>query len=203
MVFINPLLFLLVIVIFSCSRERGKEHDEPEISSSSSQELNYRTVEIGSQVWFAENINDKPSSGVSWCYGEIESYCDEYGRLYDWEAAKSVCPDGWKLPSKDDYDKLLDYVESKNEGYSAGSLLKSVKDWGSHGGSDTYGFSALPGGFRASNGVFSSREARAYFWSSSEADSQNAYYRWIGEDTKLYFSYVKKTEGYSVRCVKG
>jgi len=66
----------------------------------------YKTVEIGKRIWMVENLNYRPLSDSSWCYRDSDSYCDKYGRLYDWENAMTVCPQGWKLPSLRDWDIL-------------------------------------------------------------------------------------------------
>ena len=200
---------LLSLVILACSRE--KEPDGGKISSSSQtsddadslvyQEKTYKIVKIGRQTWFAENLNAMPSAGNSVCYGEYEPYCDEYGKLYDWEAANNVCTGNWKLPSKNDFDALLNYVENRENGSFAGYVLKSVNGWEAlNGGSDLYGFSALPGGF-SSNGLFSMIEKQAYWWTSTEADSLYAYYRCI-TNKDLHSGPDKKTQMFSVRCIK-
>jgi len=111
----------------------------------------------------------------------------KYGKLYDWEAANNVCPSGWKLPSKTDYDNLLDYVEDKKNGYFAGKILKSVEGWGDYGGSDVHKFSAFPGGYRESihNISFIGLGEKAFWWTSTES-GEYSYYRNVGESENLY-----------------
>jgi uncharacterized protein (TIGR02145 family) len=125
----------------------------------------YKTVKIGKQTWMAENLNYKPETGDSWCYNDSDSYCEKYGRLYDWETAETACPAGWHLPFRREWDRLGRAVggESRNNtddvGYiywhGAAKKLKAKNGWGwnkddnvSGNGTDDYGFSALPGGER-------------------------------------------------------
>ncbi|MGC9331665.1 MAG: FISUMP domain-containing protein [Bacteroidales bacterium] len=89
----------------------------------------------------AENLNYYTSSG-SWCYDDKSSNCDKYGRLCDWETAKKVCPDGWHLPSKSEFETLLDNFEGKKDAYNA--LIPSGSS----------GFYALFGGWRNYDGYF-------------------------------------------------
>jgi len=104
----------------------------------------YRTVIIGSREWMAENLNCVMPN--SWCYGDISANCDTYGRLYTWNAARTACPAGWRLP--DDME-LYDLIQT------AGGLPTRLKarspNWN---GTDDFGFSALPGGSRRFDGSF-------------------------------------------------
>ena len=87
-------------------------------------EKEYKTVKIGNQVWFAENyayIDETILNNGAWIYDYLGSDIAEakenenfktYGVLYDWETAKNVCPDGWHLPTKEEFQQLFDYINS-------------------------------------------------------------------------------------------
>ena len=170
----------------------------------------YRTVKIGNQVWMAENLNYYDSTNLniketSWCYGKSDnkdsSTCDVTGRLYTWAAAITVCPSDWRLPSDADWDSLFSVVG----GRSGGRNLKSLTGWyGDGGGTDSFGFSAIPGGHKSDGGAFFSVGIYAYFWSSTEREDGKV------RGMSLYYSYddmtpyiIDKYIAYSVRCVKG
>jgi len=155
----------------------------------------YRTVSIDGRMWMAENINLK--TGGSWCYGGDESNCRKYGRLYDWRTAKTVCPSGWRLPIRREWDILARSAGGEED---AGHKLKSKSGWD---GDDEYGWGALPGGARHPGGGFHSVGEIGAWWSASESADGNAYGRYINanRDGGIYENESKKETGYSVRCV--
>jgi uncharacterized protein (TIGR02145 family) len=159
----------------------------------------YKTVEIGNQVWMAENLNYAAKG--SKCYKNKEAYGAKYGRLYDWETAKKACPAGWHLPSNAEWQTLVDFVGGKD---IASKKLKSTSGWKNGGnGTDEYGFLALPGGFGSSDGSFGKAGNRGYWWSATEYYTNYAWIRSMG----FYYEYVYryndfKTNLFSVRCVQ-
>ncbi len=77
----------------------------------------YEIVTIGNQIWMAENIAYETEK--SSCYDGVPANGKEYGRLYTWEAAKTVCPDGWHLPTEAEWNTLLSqYGENTSDVYS-------------------------------------------------------------------------------------
>jgi len=159
----------------------------------------YRTVVIGGKRWMAENLNFRIKEG-SYCYGDDNSNCDKYGRLYNWNTAKMVCPAGFHLPSRDEWDDLVEAAGGKGV---AGKKLKARSGWSYNGnGTDDYGFSALPGGNRRSNGSFNDVGYGGYWWTATERSSGYAYFRYmhysidnVTEDNN------DKSDAFSVRCV--
>jgi len=131
----------------------------------------YRTAKIGDQVWMAENLNYKIDN--SWSYDNDESNCKKYGRLYTWKAAMAACPVGWRLPSNDDWNKLITMAGGSA---IAGKILKAKNGWNNNGnGIDDERFSALSGGYRVANGKFGGIGDYGNWWTATVYDNDNAY----------------------------
>ena len=161
----------------------------------------YKTVVIGEQTWMADNLNYETEN--SYCYDDDPSNCSKYGRLYTWAAAKTVCPEGWHLPSYDEWNTLFTAVGGIS---TAGAKLKSQTGWAAYDGitnEDSFGFSALPAGCKYSLGDYDYEGSQAYFWSSSEDGSDYAYNMlldYYGDNVRLLNT--SKSLGFSVRCLK-
>ena len=180
----------------------------------------YKIVKIGDQWWMAENLNYEVDS--SFCYNDSAEYCEKYGRLYRWAAAvgksesecgydgtcslptgsiQGVCPSGWHLPRKYEWETLFNAVDGQS---TAGRVLKSTSGWESNGnGTDSFGFSALPAGYREKKVDYYNEGGLALFWSSTENISFSAYYMGLDfnhDDAGL--NYDDKNSEFSVRCLK-
>jgi len=157
----------------------------------------YKAVEIGFQVWMAENLNFNAHS--SKCYDNKPANCQKYGRLYDWNTATKVCPKGWHLPSDAEWQTLMDFAGGIK---IAGKALKASSGWNSNdNGTDEFGFSALPGG----EGNYNIGNYGRY-WSSSENGTSCSCcfclsYDYGGIRWSIPSGYYKYSS-YSVRCLQ-
>jgi len=159
----------------------------------------YRRVRIGNQTWMAENLNFQ--TGNSWCYGNDESNCQKYGRLYTWNAAMNACPAGWRLPNDEDWNDLVAMAGGSE---TAGKKLKSQTGWNNNGnGTDEFGFSALPGGGRYADGGFDDGGSWGLWWSAAEDGAGWAWRRLVYWSLSgvLRWNY-NKSLGFSLRCVR-
>jgi len=169
----------------------------------------YKTVKLDNQTWMAENLNYNADG--SKCYENQESNCQKYGRLYNWETAKSACPKSWHLPSDAEWKELQVLVDlAGSGGKRAGNVLKASSGWNEDGnGVDAAGFSALPGGYYDDNySSFKNVGSFGGWWTATEdKNDSRAYGRYMSyydeNVAKYYNGYSFYKSGlYSVRCVK-
>ncbi|MDD3877898.1 MAG: fibrobacter succinogenes major paralogous domain-containing protein [Bacteroidales bacterium] len=183
----------------------------------------YPTVLIGSQCWMAKNLNiGQQISGTlaqsnnliieKYCYGDTIGSCNLYGGMYQWdemmqysstESIQGICPEGWHLPSDNEWKVLemaLGMTQTEADmgntwrGANVGTALKA-------GGSS--GFNALLGGGRWSNAAFMYVNQMGYFWTSTQSGS-NAWRRCLSATDHLVgrWDSFSKIFGFSVRCLK-
>ena len=149
----------------------------------------YKTVEINSQNWMTENLNFETTN--SYCYEYLEENCDKYGRLYTWEDAQNVCPDGWRLPTDEEWTLFTESLGAKE--YTATKFMLLKRDIEK----------SVLGGWRTNNGNFYNLEENGYYWTSTENVDKFAWYRYIFyNQTELMRNYHKKEMAFSVRCIK-
>lgn len=182
----------------------------------------YKTVTINGVTWLAENLDYKfsgcgiggsgtPSTPNAWYYNNDE---DTYGidgtkkcgLLYNWHAVKllndnkSELIPGWHVPTKEEWDALANAVGGTDV---AGTRLKAANvSWAtSWGGTDDYGFGALPAGYLSSD-YFSSVGANAFFWLPDDVSDSNAYDKVFSSSSSILSEQGGKYLGFSVRLVK-
>ena len=181
---------------------------------------------IGDQCWFAENLRTtvyadgsaipEVTDQYAWTGLSTGARCDYdndpvasygYGRLYNWYAVddtRGLCPTGWHVPTDDDWTALETYLGANGHSGAEGTALKSTSGWNDSGnGTDDFGFSALPGGYRYYYyGNFLHAAYRGYWWSSSP-NGGSAWFRSLYDSNPAINrgSYAPRF-GFSVRCLR-
>ena len=167
------------------------------------------------EAWQKAAMSQQPA----WCYYDNNPENGKiYGKLYNWYAVndtRGICPKGWHVPKVDEWTLLLNQIGNisrtlsfTNQPSIAGEKLKSKsKLWTSTNSIATNesGFSAIPGGYRNSEGRFFGKEYSAFFWSSSAYNNSawNLYLNNSNSDAILLNSqYLVKSSGASVRCLR-
>lgn len=192
----------------------------------------YQYVKIVTQTWMAENLAYLPTvnhpdqlsetEAHYYVYGfegsivheakAIDNYKD-YGVLYNWEAAMEACPEEWHLPSDEEWitlEKLLGMSEYHLDYWGfrpsreVSIKLKSSYGWkDDKNGINSLGFNALPGGWYTAIGSFTQLTETASFWSSKPYKSSFAMHLDLYHYAEgVYWYYITRKLGYSVRCVK-
>jgi uncharacterized protein (TIGR02145 family) len=160
-----------------------------------------------------------------YCYGDVEDSCATLGAFYQWNemmayatspGSRGICPPGWRIPTDDDW-KILEGVSdslykvgssawdsSGVRGVTAGFILKSPTHWENEGnGSDIYGFTVPPSGYRDSWGYIFGYGHAASYWCADQLDAVNAWSRGFGCHGREVSRFdMEKASGYSVRCLR-
>ncbi len=165
----------------------------------------YKTVTINNQVWMAENLN-YDTIGFSWVYDDEDTNAALYGRLYTWDAAKLVCPNGWHLPNDTTFTILINFLGGSD---IAGGALKEAgfEHWDSPntGATNSSGFTALAAGIRfLDSGDCAGLGSSARFWGSTGSTQGTGYTFSLGKSsmgTGISGTSVSYKALY-VRCIK-
>jgi uncharacterized protein (TIGR02145 family) len=199
-------------VLIGCGGKNAKDKAGTFIDSRDKKV--YRTVAIGGQTWMARNL-DYRTGGE--CREGEDANCEKYGALYDWDGAMKACPAGWHLPTAAEWQTLVDFAGGDKD---AGKKLKAKTGWGEQsGGTDDYGFAALPGGAGRTGGLsqyFGSMGVDGGVWWTStvaeeEGDGNYAYFLQMfyyndDNDNNPVNSVLRnadvKAVPFSVRCVQ-
>jgi uncharacterized protein (TIGR02145 family) len=185
----------------------------------------YNTVSIGNQIWMASNLSTSryrngayipyilnsnqwasiKSPALSF-YNHDNGYETNYGKQYNWYAVtdtQGICPVGWHIPTNSEWTVLSDFLGGLNV---AGGKMKATgtQYWSfPSNGSNSSGFTGLPGGFRNVDGTFGILGYNGFWWSATEENEQRAINRSIiYTDNLLSAGSSSKNQGFSVRCLK-
>lgn len=236
-------IFSVLLLSVSCSKDTDdneKPINEGKIKYGSLTDSRdghvYKTIKYGTQTWMAENLAYLPDvyapknysdefpryyvygyNGTDLAKAKLEENFKTYGVLYNWPASLIVCPEGWHLPSADEWDVLENYLIDEGYGYGNDpeAIAKSMatkEGWSYYSEEGTIGyesnknnscgFSAVPAGFYFGNKFWDINEWCSW-WTSTEKESN---YSWskvlLNADDKLEEIVFSKEGGYSVRCIK-
>ena len=181
-------------------------------------------VKIGTQIWMTENLNvavfkngdpilraktdeewknAEENKQSAWCYYNNDPKNGEkYGKLYNLYAVndpRGLAPDGWHIPTDAEWLSLEYHL-----GKEPGKKMKAINGWNEQGnGTNSSGFTGLPGGFRHALGDFLEIGSSGYWWGYSTYGTNGAYLRALYHDFGLLTNEIySKGRGYSIRCVK-
>ena len=187
------------------------------------------TIQIGNQLWMEKNLNTSfyrngdtipyvtdatAWAGLTtgaWCYYNNDPANGEiYGKLYNWYAVKDsthggLAPLGWHIPTDAEWTTLTTTLGGTSV---AGGKMKmaGTTRWTTPntGATNSSGFAGLPGGGRYGLGTFNFFGGYGYWWSSTEGDTTNAWYRYLyyGFSNVDRFITINKAYGFSVRCLR-
>lgn len=225
-------LLIIAVACFGCKKKHPEEDEfigPSGVFTDSRDEHTYKWVRIGNQIWMAENLAYLPSvnsqydgsttdpryyvydfsgTNIDAAKSHVEFF--KYGVLYNWAAATKSCPKGWHIPTLDEWEQLALTIQKQHTECSktgdnwknVGKYLKTTTGWSVGDGTDEYGFSAIPGGWR--NTHYCDFEGNSgYWWSSSQtSDSRivNKALSWAGY--YLTQDSLTKDFGLGIRCIK-
>jgi uncharacterized protein (TIGR02145 family) len=229
-------LLILLLIAFSSCKEETKEEVVIERGTVTDIEGNvYNTVKIGDQWWMAENLkvsrfNDGTeinlidnTNNEEWENTNLPSYSTinngTSGYLYNGNVVrseKSIAPEGWHIPSDEEWRKMESYIGMKSSevnatgfrGENEAGLLtsKNSTGWPAAGvlfGTDDFGFDARPGGCRIVDGRINIFNTTAFWWAKDTINNGEGWYRYIDVyESRIFRQTTYNEYGMSIRCVK-
>jgi uncharacterized protein (TIGR02145 family) len=221
---INFIFLSLLFLAFSCKKDNVTEN-----SCKDSDGNTYKTVQIGDQVWMAENLKTtrynngdliditpemssyyarESNPKYQWPANAYEPLAAVYGRLYTWFVitdSRNICPTGWHIPNQQEWMILINYLG----GYkiAGGKLKETGDDWWyspNTGADNSSGFSALPSGDRDLNGYFKVIGGTTRWWSSTiKLDTDSIFTPSLNyDDGVVHLLNTDPKRGFSIRCIK-
>jgi uncharacterized protein (TIGR02145 family) len=233
------LVFSLILLI-SCKKDdvvKVNFDDQFETFTDERDGHVYKLIKIGTQTWMAENLAYLPKVNSLLEFSEtneryyVEGYngnnveeavlnpnYEKFGVHYNWTAAQTASPEGWHIPSQDEWQTMMKYIVEGSGGPrikndSLAYSLMAPFGWTDFFDKDSIDnentgrnrtlFSALPAGYLYHDGKFYSVGSSAFWWSASEDEGSNASNILLTSNFNGYHEYIFNKElGMSVRCLK-
>ncbi|MDX2302659.1 MAG: FISUMP domain-containing protein [Microscillaceae bacterium] len=198
-------LFVAFFLLNACSSDSNPEpdsgitQDEPFTDSRDGKE--YKSVKVGNKRWMGENLKyATPSAGTSTCYDDNNTNCTNLGRLYDFQAAQVACPNGWHLPTDQEWKDLETIL-----GIPADEL-NDLESRGTDEGAELINgvFKAEKSG-RETGGVFVGINVEVNYWTSTEfpTDNNSVFIRYVDDNMTIgRLQNPKNSSKLCVRCVE-
>jgi len=225
-----PFLVLVLIIVVTGCKKDPFETDNSGTFTDSRDSQEYPWVKIGEQIWMAQNAAHLPyvnpssvkstTEARSYVYGyegtditaaKATSNYDNYGGLYNYEAAKIACPDGWHLPTDVEWKTMemflgMSQADADKTGFresgSLGLKLKATTAWGTNQNTNSSGFNAIPSGYLGV-ATFEELLTTGVFWTATGDASDTAYDRYLdSESIGIDRGAWPRDGGYSVRCIR-
>ena len=180
-------------------------NDNSGIFTDSRDNKSYNWIRLkDGKKWMAENLSYKTIE--SWYYENSSDYA-KYGRLYKWQSAQEACPNGWRLPTDDEWWIMTSYYGKACNSYD-GQQINIGDDAGREpyyvliqGGASK--FSALYGGYRTEEGEYYSFGRHGRYWSNTEKDAiKSLRYGFSSHFRYLVRSENDKNYAFSCRCIQ-
>jgi len=164
------------------------------------------------------SVDWRDTRDAAYCwYDNNENVNKIYGALYNWHAANeaNICPTGWHVPTFDEWKTLemsigMTNDQADKEGWTGTTEGGKLKETGTlhwlnpnEGATNEFGFTALPGGFRLSDGVFYGLAIGGSWWSTTIYDPTWSWMIQLANSNSLINNYsLGNSAGISIRCLK-
>jgi len=184
-------------------------------------------LNVGTMIQGLQNASDNDII-EKFCYNNVPDSCAVYGGLYQWNelmqytvqvGARGICPEGWHVPATEEWRVLFGAADSEHGigdpvwylpptgliGYDVGTNLKSTSGWRFNGnGTDLFGFSVVPGGYRNTDGYFNGVGEAGNLSVSNEINgSDAAHIFFFYENPNIGLSnFMPKSYAISLRCIR-
>lgn len=206
-------------VVFSTLQNNNQEGTIRDIDGNS-----YKTVKIGNQEWMAENLRTSRFSNgdnipniaesTQWANTDSAAFCwsgnnseedNNTGKIYNWYAvsdSRNLCPDGWHVPKKSDWNELFEYISENGFRDREANALRGINS----DDAGYFGFNAGKGSVRYGNNFLTGLEfcnSVSSWWMIDEVDTtKNNTFIELSEEKYVFGNQFYFDASFNVRCLK-